>query len=264
MSDVTSAVLMGQAEEPSSPIGVFELPCGYLDSDGTLHTEVEMSEITGHQEDMMASRAVPPYKKMSMLLGQCVKRIGTITDKGRLAMVVSDLTVGDRAYLLVALRRVTLGNELPFEGKCPDCGKFNRYMVSLADLDVRPMSEPMKRVYDVTLPSGGGVRFHVMTGREEEALGKTNMPDDQLTMALVARIDMLDGKPPTVRDLKSMNSRDRDFLRDQFDTVEGGLDMGVDARCRLCGHDWSYDVDPGDQGFFFPSAALKRLKKKYS
>ena len=262
MSAQSEALLMNQMEEPKAPIGIFELPCGFLDTDGTLHTEVEVSEITGHEEDMMAARSIPHYKKMGTLIARCVKRIGTITDRGRISMITSDLTIGDRAFLIFAIRRVTLGDLLPFDSTCPKCEKSAAYSISLADLDVKKMADPKKRIYDITLPSKKMVRFHVMVGRDEENLAKKDMPDDSLSAALLARLEMLDGKPPTIGDLKSMSARDRNHLRSTFEEVEGGVDVSIDMTCRLCGHEWESEVDPGQAGFFFPSVAQKTSKKR--
>ena len=58
-----------QMETPKGTLGVFDLPCGYLDPQTQeLFTEVQVREITGNEEDMLASQQIPSAQKISQLL----------------------------------------------------------------------------------------------------------------------------------------------------------------------------------------------------
>ena len=133
-SNVDAAVAASQLDHAKSSIGTFVLPCGYLDSAGVLHTEVCVKEISGHEEDLLASKAIPEARKLGELIANCVTRLGPLTDRGQIAMAVKELLVGDRAFLLFAIRRVTVGDNYPFRARCPSCEKEHLYNIDSAHL----------------------------------------------------------------------------------------------------------------------------------
>lgn len=251
-----------QVKEPKSSKGLFDLPCGYIDESGTLHTEVALREITGVEEDMLAAPKIPPYKKMNDLLTNCVTRIGSIVDRGKLAEVVKDLTVGDRTFLMFAIRRVTLGDEYPFKFKCPECEQESTMIQNLEELEIRAMKDPMRRVYEGKSASGAVVKFHVLTGREEEKLQKA-VKSEGLSMAIYLRVEAYNGKKPDIDTVKSWSMKERNSIRDLFDGVEGGVDTTLEIACPSCGEEVEQDLDIS-QGFFFPSQVQKRSKKRSS
>lgn len=260
MSGAEQIHTINQMETPKGSTGVFELPCGYYDENTqVLHTQVEVREITGREEDMLASDKVPNAQKMSVLLSGCVTRIGDITEPGKLARAVQKMTMGDRVFLVFAVRRVTLGDELPVREKCPECGTRSLYMVDLStDLEIKKMDDPTKRIFDYTLPSGKQVRLRVSTGEDEERMAKVRQrKTDSLSQALLMRLELLDGEKPTLQMVQDLGMRDRHFLREKFQEVEGGVDTTLELTCSSCGNEWEKDLDLSAQGFFFPGATQK-------
>jgi hypothetical protein len=255
-------LMMNELEQPKSTQSFLELPCGYIDDEDVLHREIEISELTGEEEDMLASRTVPANKKMSILIGRCVTRIGDITDKGKIAMIANKLTVGDRTFLIFALRRLTLGELYPFRVGCPQCNKEGMYQVQMSDLEVREMPTPEKRVYEHELPSGKAVRFRIMIGSDEERVSKMRSMDDKVSAAMLMRLELLDGKPPTLQEIKRLTMRDRDDLRCAFEDVDGGVDTTLEMTCSNCGAEFESDVDAGQAGFFFPSMTRRKSKTR--
>lgn len=260
MPTLNEALIAQHTEEalrdPKSSQGIFELPCGFLTPDGELLTEVKVREITGAEEDMLATKGISGGKKITQLLAGCVESIGTVTDKQTLQLICRNLPIGDRVFLLLAIRRVSLGDEIPFEDQCPSCEKKSVYYQNLSELTIRAMKEPKKRVYDITLPSKKTARFHVMTGKDEETLTKADAKD-QASAAVSVRLDLLNEVAPTIEDVKALSMRDRNALRDTFDKVEGGVETTVDVSCPLCGHEYRTEMNPGSTGFFSPSRLQK-------
>lgn len=260
---VVETINLAQIEEAKSSQGGFELPCGYLAPDGVLHTSVIVREISGHEEDMLGSKAIPGGKKLAALLTRCTEQVGPFSSKEKIAEIIQDLPVGDRVFLLFAIRRVTLGDMYPFEEKCPECERMSVYTVSLAEMEIKKMPTPEKRVYDIKLPSGKTARFHVMTGREEEKMQNLDKSLDGVSLALLARLDLLDDKPPTLAEVKGLGMRDRNALRDAFQEVEGGVETSVEVTCSACGHEFEREMSV-DRSFFSPSALQKGSKRKSS
>lgn len=266
--NVDSTLAAAQLDAPkSSAPGIFELPCGYLAADGVLHTDVSVREISGHEEDLLASKQIPESKKLGELVGRCITRIGSLTDPEQLRQASKELLIGDRVFLLFAVRRVTLGDDYPFRSKCPECGKEGLYHVNLAELDIKKMPQPTKRAgYDFTLPSGKKIRIKTLNGEEEEAYGRKKIADSDIaSSALMPRVEQLDGKPPTLGDIKALGMRDRNFIRqDIVEQIDGGVDTTVDVTCASCEVEYKKDLEVGQSGFFFPSQTLKNWKLKSS
>jgi len=259
-----NAIQEAQLDTPQGTHGTFELPCGYLDAEGVLHTQVHVREITGHEEDMLASKAVPGWKKISNLIDACLTRVGNIADPERVATVAGELLVGDRVFLMFAIRRTTLGDEYPFRDKCPECGYSGIFSLSLGDLDIKPMKDPRKRLFEVKLPSGLTARFHPLTGNDEEKLSKASNAKEAMSMSILLRLDMLGEKPATLGAVQALGMRDRNALREAFDDHEGGVDTTLDMQCPSCGAEFERDLDVGQAGFFFPSTMRKTSKARSS
>jgi len=269
----------GSPDAPKSGVGIFELPCGYIDNEGVLHTEIQLREMTGVEEDLMGSRSGDVLKRLNQVMTNCMERLGTITNKRQIAEAMPALTVSDRNFLFVALRRVSLGDDYKMRVECPKCDKPTpRDMVlDLGGLALTKMPDPMKRKYEVRLPSGKIALWRVMTGAEEEKLStlrEAAKSRDVLTYALMMRVVSVDDKELSLgsrlkdskgrvnldkegreafRLVKSLSMRDRDFLRSQFREKEAGMDTDVEFECPDCEAIFVSTFDPAQIGFFFPS-----------
>jgi hypothetical protein len=259
----SETVNQNQIETPKSTHAVFELPCGFIDNNGVLHTEVHLREMTGREEDLLASPKIPVQKKLGALIANCLVSIGTITDRAQFPSIVSSLPVGDRVFLLVALRRTSLGDAFPVEEVCPACEVKGSYILDLSTLETKKLDDPLKRVYDDVLPSGRKVRHRLGTGMDEERASKVN-EEDRPSAMLLARVELLDGKMPTLADIKGLSFKDRQALRSMLESHDGGVDTALDMQCPACGHEFKRDMDLGQPGFFFPGRVQKDSKTRSS
>lgn len=252
-------------EHAKSSVDAFELPCGYLDDDGNLHTSVSVREMTGEEEEILAAKNMPPSKKINSILSRCTDSIGDVAGPF-IEKIIPDLIQGDRIYLLIAIRRASLGDDMPFLTKCPSCEQDARFILDLADLEVKKMPDPRIRTYPLELPkTGKKLVMKVLTGRGEDAIGKADRRGkDVITAAIFARVDSMDEKPVTMADLKALPLIDRNFLRNEWEDHEGGVDTEVKIDCPSCGIEYDTELDISQQGFFNPSATLKNWKRKYS
>ena len=252
---LAATVIENQISEAKSAVQIFELPCGYIDEEGTLHTELKVREITGHEEDMLANRKMIAGQKINALIAQCTERVGTITDKGKLSQVVLDMTVGDRLFAIFAIRRVTVGDDYTFEAQCNHCDFTGRYTIDLSTLEVKEMPDRAKREFEEVLPkSQTRVKFHPMIGREEMKLQQIDKKGtDSLSLAIIVRLEEMDGKVPTLNVVKGWSMKDRQFLRKKFDAVEGGVETGVELDCPNCFQEFKQELDVGQASFFFPT-----------
>jgi len=252
-------------EIAKSSVDSFELPCGHVDSKGDIHTTVVVNEMTGEDEETLAARNMPTTKKINKILINCTESIGPYSG-GTLDTIIPDLTQGDRVFLLMAIRRASLGNEMPFQTACPGCKEEARFIVDLSELESKKMPNPGLRMYDLVLPkTKHKVRMRVLTGRGEEAISRASTKgQDVISTAILVRIESFNDKPATLKDLKDLPLIDRNFLRESWTEHEGGVDTEIDVDCPSCGISYETELDISQQGFFNPSATLSNWKKKYS
>lgn len=256
--------IVTQLSEIKSAVGIYELPCGWISPEGELVTAVKVRELTGREEDILASSSTPEHLKLNAILTNCVEAVGSITDRQKISQILLDLTSGDRVFLLFMIRLVTLGPLYPFAVTCPECSKENQPDVDLTQLEKKPMVDHLKRVFAVDLPSGKKVTWRVMNGRDDNAAAKSTKKDDLLSQNLLVRVTEIEGVLATMESVKSLGWSDRNFLREQFEEIEGGIDLTTTNTCASCQHEWDVQLDAGQLGFFFPSQARKAWKKKPS
>ncbi|MFA4971281.1 MAG: hypothetical protein WC683_01625 [bacterium] len=241
-----------------------ELPCGYLDREGSVHSELVVGEMTGYEEDLLTAKG-PVLQRLNQIILNCTHRLGNIDDRAALNAAVAALTASDRMVALLAIRRVSLGDQYEVKVQCPspECRDEVRYTLDLAQVEIRPMQDRTQRVWEHTLSSGRVVRWHVMTAADEEWLSaKGKRKEDTLTLGLLTRVEAIDGVP-VERDrkhkeamacLKGLPTRDRNEIRALFEQYEGHVDTVVDFACPSCQHEWRDDLNLGQPSFFFPSA----------
>lgn len=254
----TEQILVSQQmETPHTGLGVFELPCGYIDpATNELHIEVEVREITGYEEDMLASDKIPAEQKMDLLIGSCLSRLGSITEPGKIKRLIRNLATGDQVFLLFAIRRVTLGDEMPIRETCPKCETTTLFQTDLSELEVRPMADRRNRIFEVDLPSGKKCRYRMSTGADSIEAQKIQRKykADSISMMMMMRLELVDGEKPDLETLKKLGMRDRQALRKAMMDSEGGVDTTLELECPACGHEWKKELNVGAQSFFFPSA----------
>ena len=131
--------------------------------------------------------------------------------------------------------------------------------VDLSELTDKPMADPKKRVYDITLPSGKTARYRVSTGHDERRVHETLKKGkaDALSLMILMRMELINEEPPSVALLKGLSMRDRNALREAFVATEGGVDTAVELACPSCNHEWVTDLNTATSGFFFPTGVRK-------
>lgn len=256
--------LENQQLSPKSSVGGFELPCGWIGPDGKLYRDVELREITGVEEDIMVSPSLTAPQKVSRVLGNCLLRMGPVQEKQALLEAARRLLSGDRVYLLICARRISLGDIYPVEEKCPQCGALNYFELDLKELESVSMPDPMTRIFPLELPSGRKATVKLLTGVDEERGAQLVKAADMATLAIALRLEALDGTTPTLEEIKALPLKDRNAIRDAFDEREGGVDTSLELACPRCGHEYATDADITQRGFFSPSSMKKSSRKKSS
>jgi hypothetical protein len=237
---------------------VFDLPTGWLDPEtGRIHTRVEIREMTGYEEDLIGDQRLPYHVRMNRILAGCTVKIGDVTDKGKLERIMDELTSVDRMKILLMIRVASLGPMFDFNAQCPHCRVTGKYQVDLLTLQFAGLKDPKIRQYQVDLPSGKKATCRVLTGATE-AKAITIPAGEVISGMILLRLVDLDGKgEPSLDDVKKMGLRDRMFLRQRFDDLEGGFERNIQVECRGCKQEFETQLDLGLFEMFYQDLRKK-------
>jgi hypothetical protein len=259
---IVSAKTKGNVLDVAPGCLAVELPAGYIDGE-TNHIQAVVREMNGYDEDILAGKG-PVLARLNAIVGNCLVQLGSISEKPILRKAATELTGQDRMVLLMAIRRVSLGDFYDFTVTCPECRVSQHKQLNLSEIEIVPMPDRMTRERIDTLPSGADVSWHVIRSDDEEWLSEQRKKkEDYLTLLLLSRVDAIGsvaldrvkGYRAALAALKGLSLKDRVYLRDLFDQQEGNIDRNVEFVCDDCGHQWESKMDFSQSSFFSPSRA---------
>jgi hypothetical protein len=234
------------------------LPGGVWDASGVLHREVELTPLTGREEELLADRSVGPAVLVTRLLSRCVRRLGGLgplsEDSAR------ELRVGDRQYLLIKLRQLTFGDKVEMVVRCPwpDCGEASDIDFSISDVPVRDagasawLSE-VELSPEAAESSGFGLErlrvcFRLPTGADQELLSPALAHNEaQALSALLARCVQSIGEEAASPELVArLSPSARRELERAMESATPGFDLTMEAKCSECGRAFAAPFDAQD------------------
>jgi hypothetical protein len=210
---------------------VFTLPSGFVDDNGALHSEVELSPLTGREEEYLSTvvGTIPSTRVITELLRRCMRRLGSlpaISDS-----VAREMVVGDREYVVMRLREMTWGSTVNAILRCPaeDCSKPMDVTLSLRELVVEP-HPVMSRYFRMRLSSEPSreIEFRLPTGADQEAL--VGIEDERRAIsALLARCTTLDES-----EVDALSETARCEIEEQIEKRAPQADIELEATCPEC------------------------------
>ena len=228
------------ASSVSQPI---QLPGGLLRDNERRLEGAELRHLSGREEEWLAAnRKIPSAVAVTHLLANCLERLG---DDRPTADLVRQLLVGDREYLMLQLRRLTLGERFQAIFHCPRCNAAMDVDFETADIPVerRPQASA---VYTMELDAPPGtVRFRLPCGADQEAvLGLAAAEAEKL---MLDRCLFGGGE--------SLTAAQREAVIAEMERLAPRVDLELDLVCPECGHDF---VAPFDTTSFFLSEMTAR------
>ncbi|NNB86098.1 hypothetical protein HI292_11095 [Corallococcus exiguus] len=183
---------------------------------------------------------------------------------------------GDRFYALLQVRVLTYGPEYAFAVPCQSaaCRARIDWELDLTQLPVRALSDASRAAFtagnrfETTLPDAGKrVRFRLLTGEDERRLPQLQRaaPEKLLSSVLAYRVLDVDGVDARDkrRFLEDLTLRDADYLVDEFDRVDCGVDTTLEVECPECFMRQEVEL-PFDRGFFLPGQARTTRRRERS
>jgi len=210
--------------------------------------EVELTELTGREEELLTNKKlIKKGEAINRVLLNCTKRIGENNTPA--LNDILDMLSGDRLFILVKLRQISLGDTVDLQPVCPACKETN--LVSV-DLEEQPVtSYPEERDFTFKLQvSKKEIKFCYLDGHKEKQLAALKEPN--LTSAMLVRIISVDGNPPNKKVITDLSMRDRSELRKEMFKVDAGINTEVEIVCDECGHKFKTRLE-GERDFLFPN-----------
>ena len=238
-------------EDAKSSVGEIDLFTGVQEAD-VVHKHIVFRELSGIEEDVLASKKMSVSSKITRVLANCVQAFGTIQDRDTVNKMVRKMTIADRIFYLIQLRILSIGRDIQFVDKCPACGNEDKKDFDLNQVIMKDAPVATSLLKEVVLPSGKKVRLKVANGESEEKIEKATTDDNAATIGLFVRIDAIDDQPPSLVHVKQMSFKDRNALRKEIDALEGELDDTYKTSCPACGHEYEGDIPINGVDFFFP------------
>lgn len=219
---------------------IFLLPGGLMLDGCRRLARAELRPLTGREEEWLATHPdAPAAVAVTRLLCGCMTRLDDLEVSDDL---VRKLLVGDRDYLVLQLRRLTLGDDVRAVLACPACRA--RMDVSFRASEV-PVEPRLQVVASYTLqfpappPGGRTVRFRLPTGGDQEAvlrLGPGATGDALLDLCLLD-----DGGAPLSPD-------ERSAVIEGMEGRAPQVELELSLTCPECRHEF---VAPFDTTAFF-------------
>ncbi len=239
------------------------LPGGYVDGHGTFHAEAELRQLSGHEEEILASRNSGETSSLvTEVLAGCLLRLGTISPVP--PSVLQRLLVADRQYLLLKLREVTFGREIRGTHLCPwpDCGRKVDIDFAIPDIPVKPSRDKgplysMQLSEQAALTEHDGkaitaVMFRLPNGADQEAVTPyfRENPARALTLLLERCIHSLgEYVNPVPELLGRLSPAARQEIEQEMERVSPSVDLDMQVACAECGRIFTAPFDIQD--YFF-------------
>ncbi|MCP4678744.1 MAG: hypothetical protein GY854_25185 [Deltaproteobacteria bacterium] len=155
--------------------------------------------------------------------------------------------IGDRLSTLIGIRIETHGPEYAFSVTCQerDCRKRIEWELNLDELPVRDLSEENRAIFqdnnrfETVLPEADRqVLFRMLVGEDEAKLAKLRRGTEDLDLfdLLSLRVVEIEGVDPKGKRqfIDDLSMGDADYLLDEFDRVDCGIDTAIDIECPNC------------------------------
>lgn len=227
------------------------LPIGFADQDGNIQRDAVLRKMRGHEEALLYDANLIAGRLVTELLKNCLVRLGDQSPATTEA--VRSLYSADRNYLLLELRRITLGDRMPAAYRCPRCDSVVQVQEDLSDLTVRWL-EPDQSLEDIHLELEDGYTdrqghrhtgmiLTLPTGIDEEFVTPMVVKDPlKARDALVLRCIKQFGTLPRqsleaygVKILRDLTLGDRLRLQACFNGRSPGVNFMRQVVCDACG-----------------------------
>ncbi len=227
------------------------LPIGLLDVSGHIQRQAAIHKMRGYEEALLYDESLGPAQLVSALIRSCLVRLGTLRSIS--PEDVSQLYTADRNYLLLQIRRISLGDQLLASYQCPRCSNDVAIVHDLAALPVRRVGEDQQpQPFVLHLEDGYvdrqgqrhlDIEFAPPRGSDEELVAPMLQTDplkaqDAFVLHCITRFGTLPSaalEAYGVKILRDLSLADRQRIHRFLNTRLPGVDFQCAVHCDACG-----------------------------
>jgi len=242
------------------PTEAVELMAGYKDEEEVVHTEAQVREITGVDEEAIAKGDVRSNvgRIVTTLLAGCTVKIGSLEreniSSNKWEGIFRNMYLGDRDLLLLKISEYTNGPEMSVKSRCPSCKTdltvdFNSEELEIKPLECNPDNIPFELPKGFIGDDGERIKQGVLrlpNGFDQEQLDTVarKNPGTANTMLITRCVKELGDLGLSSNTFRSLSIKDREYLVNVLSENSFGPKFMVDAICDNCGHDFETGVNP--------------------
>jgi hypothetical protein len=218
--------------------GVCDLPGGLVLDDGRRLGRAELRPLTGREEEWLTQHAgMASAHLATKLLSACFVRL---EEEPVNSEIIDKLLVGDRDYLILQLRRMTLGDRFAAVFSCPACKRAMDVEFLAQDISIEPRLQNTVAYTWASDDAQRVVRYRLPNGADQEAVADLRAGD--AVEALLARCVIDDGGTP-------LSNEERVAVIAEMDARAPQIDLELELNCPECGHSFTTPFDC--TSFFF-------------
>lgn len=220
----------------------FLLPGGLVLQPNQSLNHAALRPLCGREEEWLACHQnTPSAIRVSWLLNACLL---SLDEHPVNSDIVQKLLVGDRQYLMLQLRRLTLGDQIQAVVLCPACSQKMDVNFQLDDVPVKSCPQSVSP-YSIEV-SGRSICFRLPNGGDQEAILGHDI--DDAVEELMQRC-ILDGESD------ALSSEERNVVVAAMEQMAPQVEFELDLTCPECSHQFLLPFDT--TAFFFEEMAFK-------
>jgi len=225
-----------KTKAPSEP--EVKLPGGLIENGGEIIKTAEVRELTGADEEAI-SRAGSVSKSAAVLLQRGLVKLGS---REATKDDLDNLLSGDRDAILLGIRKVTFGNIVQVNAKCPSCSTTQVVDIDLVDdVPVKSLEDSVRDRTWVVDTNMGPVQVGLPTGLVQKKLieNSDKTSAEMNTLLLAGCIISVNDRPSSgASTALSLGIADRQKVVDSIIERNPGPRLGeVKKACQACGED---------------------------
>lgn len=202
---------------------------------------------------------------LDKIFGACVEDVidgGPYNVEPGKAINFDNVLIGDRLYILLAIRSETFGPDYEFQVQCGSCkNKFQWSLNLLDDLPVKPLEPEDAAAFtaneDMTaVVNGKVVKFGLSTGKDEKAAAQHRTVDNALVTMLARKIRSIEGVQLVRPYLEDLGLSDLLAMQEEFQRRDCGVETTIEVECPECTETSEVELPLG-KAFWLPGPKTK-------
>lgn len=196
-----------------------------------------------------------PAARVTALLAACAEIEGEPRTPAAAAAAARELSAGDRAALILGLRRLAFGDALPCVLHCPqeDCGEPLELELAVSDLLLDGPERDTPPIREIRV-GGARVRFRLPSGADEERAAERALDDPNAAEVELLGACLIEAPEPHPARLAAA-------VAEAMAASDPQAEIALALRCPACERPGEVVLDPAAYVFAELAARVARLER---